>query len=370
MIPLLKVNDLEVAFLNNGSENKCIDKVSFDINAGEILCIVGESGSGKSVTLLSVMGLLGRNGKVLGGNVEFDGEDLLSKSEKEIDQIRGSKLTMIFQDSMASLNPVFTIGTQMIESMRIHLNMDKKTAKERAINLLEKVGLPNPSSIMKKYPHTLSGGMRQRAMIAMALTCNPKLLIADEPTTALDVTIQAQIMDLLKRLKDELNMSIILITHDMGLVAEMADRVLVMYAGQIVEEAKVYDLFKKPSHPYTKALLKSIPSIRDDENRELASIEGTVPEYYGDMVGCRFANRCPYAIEDCSMEQKLIETETGHYKRCFRSEEDINEEIKKEDLKKEEIKEVNQEVFDENALYNIDRHYANDSHTQEEQNNV
>jgi oligopeptide/dipeptide ABC transporter ATP-binding protein len=352
MIPLLKVEDLEVVFLNEGKENKCIDKVSFDIKPSEILCIVGESGSGKSVTLLSVMGLLGRNGKILGGKVEFNGEDLLNKSERELDQIRGNQLTMIFQDSMASLNPVFTIGTQMIESMRIHMNMDKKTAKERAINLLEKVGLPNPSSIMKKYPHTLSGGMRQRAMIAMALACNPKLLIADEPTTALDVTIQAQIMDLLRQLKEELDMSIILITHDMGLVAEMADRVLVMYAGQIVEEAKVHELFKKPQHPYTEALLRSIPSIRDDENRELVSIDGTVPEFYGDIKGCRFANRCPYVIAECGMEQKLRKTGEGHLKRCLRSDEDIITD--------------NREVITDPNSYSISEHSIYDSHTQEE----
>ncbi|MDF2540570.1 MAG: transporter ATP-binding protein [Herbinix sp.] len=317
MTPLLKVEDLEVAFSGGARDFKCIDHVSFQVNSGEILCIVGESGSGKSVTLLSVMGLLSQNGKIIGGLVEFDGDNLLTKSEKELDQIRGNKLTMIFQDAMASLNPVFTIGSQMIETMKVHLKLDKKAAKERAINLLERVGLPNPSSMMKKYPHTLSGGMRQRVMIAMALACNPKLLIADEPTTALDVTIQAQIMELIRNLKDEFGMSIILITHDMGLVAEMADRVLVMYAGQIVEEANVYDIFQKPQHPYTKALLKSIPSIRDDEKRLLTSIEGSVPEQYGDITGCRFANRCPYVKEECGMEQKLILAGEGHWKRCF-----------------------------------------------------
>lgn len=319
MKPLLKVEDLEVAFSGDAEDLNIIDKVNFTVNPGEILCIVGESGSGKSVTLLSIMGLLGRNGKITGGFVEFDGEDLLSKSEKELDRIRGNQLTMIFQDAMSSLNPVFTIGSQMIETMRVHLNIDKKTAKDRAINLLGKVGLPNPSAVMKKYPHTLSGGMRQRVSIAMALACNPKLLIADEPTTALDVTIQAQIMELIRTLKEELGMSIILITHDMGLVAEMADRVQVMYAGQIVEEANVYDLFKKPKHPYTKALLKSIPSIRDDEGRELATIKGTVPDQYGEIVGCRFANRCPYATPECRLEQKLIEIEEGHQARCWRA---------------------------------------------------
>ncbi len=319
MTNLLEVEALEVAFSSGDREIKSIDRVSLEVNQGEILCIVGESGSGKSVTLLSVMGILAQNGKITGGRVVFDGQDLLSLSEKELDQIRGSKMTMIFQDAMASLNPVFTVGNQMIEAMRIHLNMDKKTAKERAQLLLKKVGLPDPSSVMKKYPHTLSGGMRQRAMIAMALACNPKLLIADEPTTALDVTIQAQIMELLKSLQQELNMSIILITHDMGLVAEMAARVMVMYAGQIVEEASVHDLFKKPGHPYTQALLKSIPSIRDKKERELMTIEGSVPEDYSEITGCRFANRCPYALESCRLEQHLLETEDGHRVRCHRT---------------------------------------------------
>lgn len=317
MKPILKVQDLEVAFSSGNGENKIIDKVSFHVNPGEILCIVGESGSGKSVTLLSVLGLLSRNGNIIGGSVEFDGKNLLEKSEKELDRIRGNKLTMIFQDAMTSLNPVFTIGTQMIETMRKHMHLDKKQAKERACQLLAKVGLPDPAGIMRKYPHTLSGGMRQRVMIAMALSCNPKLLVADEPTTALDVTIQAQIMELLKELKGELGMSLILITHDMGLVAEMADRVLVMYAGQLVEEADVNRLFHAPAHPYTQALLKSIPSIRDEEDRVLTSIEGTVPEQYQDIKGCRFANRCPYATEECSKEQELVTVQEGHKKRCW-----------------------------------------------------
>lgn len=337
MIPLLKVEDLEVAFLSEDDIFNCLDKVSFHINPGETLCIVGESGSGKSVTLLSVMGLLGPGGKITGGNVNFNGDDLITRSEKELDHIRGNTLTMIFQDAMTSLNPVFTIGTQMVETMRTHLNMDKKKAKERAIQLLDKVGLTNPSSVMKKYPHTLSGGMRQRVMIAMSLACNPKLLIADEPTTALDVTIQAQIMDLLRNLKAEMNMSLILITHDMGIVAEMADRVLVMYAGQIVEEANVHTLFQNPLHPYTRALLKSIPSIRDDENRELISIHGTVPEQYGEIKGCRFANRCPYALADCSMKQHMLEVEEGHKKRCWRNINELSQSISDDDAIKEDL---------------------------------
>lgn len=319
MKPLLEVKDLRVAFLTDNKEITCIDKVSFSVNPGEILCIVGESGSGKSVTSLSVMGLLGKNGKITGGTITFNGENLPAKSEKEMDKIRGRELTMIFQDALTSLNPVFTVGNQITETMVSHLKIDKKEARIRAMALLKKVGLPDPAAVMKKYPHTLSGGMRQRVMIAMALTCDPSLLIADEPTTALDVTIQAQIMELLRKLNRELNMSIILITHDMGLVAEMADRVLVMYAGQIVEEARVLNLFRRPEHPYTRALLKSIPSIRDGSGRELIPIKGTVPEQYHEIKGCRFANRCLYAGTDCGREQELTETEEGHLKRCWRT---------------------------------------------------
>ncbi|WFR58293.1 ABC transporter ATP-binding protein [Anaerocolumna sp. AGMB13025] len=323
MTPILEVKELEVAFTADKKEITRIDKVSFQVNSGEILCIVGESGSGKSVTALSILGLLDKNGKVTGGDITFNGENLAVKTEKELDEIRGSALTMIFQDALTSLNPVFTVGNQITETMVSHLKIDKKEARKRAADLLKKVGLPDSDLVMKKYPHTLSGGMRQRVMIAMALACNPLLLIADEPTTALDVTIQAQIMELLKTLNQELNMSIILITHDMGLVAEMADRVLVMYAGQIVEEGKVSDLFQNTEHPYTRALLQSIPSIRDKETRELVPIKGAVPEQYQEIKGCRFANRCSYAGPDCSLEQKLIETEEGHYKRCWRSLEDI-----------------------------------------------
>ncbi len=319
MKPLLEVKDLEVAFLTDKKEITRIDKVSFFVNPGEILCIVGESGSGKSVTSLSIMGLLGKNGKLTGGTITFDGENLPEKTEKELDKIRGNELTMIFQDALTSLNPVFTVGTQLTETMVAHLKITKKEAGKRAIDLLKKVGLPDSAAVLKKYPHTLSGGMRQRVMIAMALACNPRLLIADEPTTALDVTIQAQIMELLRKLNKEFNMSIILITHDMGLVAEMADRVLVMYAGQIVEEAKAGSLFKTPGHPYTQALLQSIPSIRDNGSRELVPIKGTVPEQYQEIKGCRFANRCLYVQTDCSKEQKLAGLYEGHLIRCWRA---------------------------------------------------
>lgn len=316
MSHLLEVSELKTVFEGDMGRTISIDGVSFVVKHGETLCIVGESGCGKSVTSLSIMRLLGRGGEVVKGEIRFEGKNLLELTEKELDNIRGNKLTMIFQDALSSLNPVFTIGNQLIESIRAHLSLDRKEARLRALELLSKVGLSEPEKMMKKYPFTLSGGMRQRVMIAMSLSCNPKLLIADEPTTALDVTIQAQIMHLLRELQKELSMSVILITHDIGLVAEMADRVLVMYAGQIVEEAKVVDLFQKPAHPYTQALLQSVPSIYDDADRQLVSIAGTVPENYQDITGCRFAGRCPYREEACEQPQNMLQVEQEHYTRC------------------------------------------------------
>lgn len=316
-MPLLQVKDLEVAFKQERKEFVCVDKVNFHVNKGEILCIVGESGCGKSVTALSIMGLLGQQGHVRSGEILFDGRDLLKLSDKELDQIRGNEIAMVFQDVMNCLNPCFTIGNQMAESIRVHLGYDKKKTKEYIIELLEKVGLSDAKSVMKKYPHMLSGGMRQRVMIAMALICRPKLLIADEPTTALDVTIQLQIMKLLLELKEEYHMSILLITHDIGVVAEMADRVVVMYAGQCVEETDVKNLFMKASHPYTKALLRSIPTIYDDQERKLESIPGTVPENYNEIEGCRFAKRCSYAKKECFAKQEYHEIEPGHKVRCW-----------------------------------------------------
>ena len=316
MIPLLQVENLEVAFIEEHSQTICTDKVSFSVNPGEILCLVGESGCGKSITALSIMGLLSHKGHVIGGEILFEGKDLLQMKEKELDHLRGNEISMVFQDVMNSLNPVFTIGNQLVEIIRVHLKYDKKAAKEYAIQLLTKVGLPTPEAIFKKYPHTLSGGMQQRVMIAMALACHPKLIIVDEPTTALDVTIQLQIMKLLIKLREEYQMSIILITHDIGLVAEIADSVIVMYAGQCVEEAYVETLFDEPAHPYTQALLRSVPGIHDDKNKKLFSIPGTVPEKYQDIVGCRFAERCPYAVSECSKEQQYSEIKSGHLVRC------------------------------------------------------
>lgn len=317
MAHLLEVKDLTTAFTGDSGDNISVDHVSFHVDEGEVVCVVGESGCGKSVTSLSIMGLLRRGGAVTDGSVLFDGKDLVKLSEEEMDKVRGDKITMIFQDPLTSLNPVFTIGSQITESIRTHMHLSKAEAVKRAVSILEKVGMPDAKSVMKKYPHTLSGGMRQRAMIAMALCCNPKLLIADEPTTALDVTIQAQIMNLLRELQKETGMAMILITHDIGLVAQMADRVIVMYAGQVVEEAPVKELFQNPKHPYTKALLNTVPTILDTSDRQLESIPGIVPESYDDIKGCRFADRCSYCQDKCSGVQEDYEFGPGHTAKCI-----------------------------------------------------
>ena len=320
MSHLLEVKDLTTAFSADYGETVSVDHISFHVDEGETVCIVGESGCGKSVTSLSIMGLLGRGGAVKDGSALFAGRNLLELSEKELDELRGNRIAMIFQDPLTSLNPVFTIGNQITESIRTHMNVSKDEARERAIQVLAKVGMPDLERVMKKYPHTMSGGMRQRAMIAMALSCDPDLLIADEPTTALDVTIQAQIMSLLKKLREESGMSMILITHDIGLVARMADRVIVMYAGQLIEEAPVKELFAEPRHPYTKALLATVPSIYDSKDRVLESIPGIVPENYDKIKGCRFADRCPYRRPECDDPQKDIVISDLHKVKCWRAE--------------------------------------------------
>lgn len=317
MAHLLEVEDLTTVFRGDYGKNISVDHISFHVDQGEVVCIVGESGCGKSVTSLSIMGLLRRGGAVTDGSVLFDGKNLLTMTEKELDQIRGNELTMIFQDPLTSLNPVFTVGSQITESIRTHMRLSKEEAKMRAEELLVQVGMPDAAKTMKKYPHTLSGGMRQRVMIAMALSCNPRLLIADEPTTALDVTIQAQIMKLLKELQQEREMAMILITHDIGLVANTADRVLVMYAGQIIEEASVDEIFANPKHPYTQALLRTVPTIRDDADRNLQAIPGIVPESYDDITGCRFADRCPDRREECSKPQEAYSFGEEHTVRCI-----------------------------------------------------
>ena len=328
---VLAVEDLKVAFSGDKGRSVSVDGVSFQVDPGEVVCLVGESGCGKSVTSLAVMGLLGRGGQA-SGTVRFLGQELLGLSEKELDKVRGNHLTMIFQDPLSALNPVFPIGKQLMESMEAHMSLEPKEREARAKALLEKVGLGGIPSIMEKYPHQLSGGQRQRVMIAMALACEPKLLIADEPTTALDVTIQAQIMELILGLREETGMAVLLITHDMGVVAQMADRVLVMYAGQIIEQAPVLELFDRPAQPYTRALLAAMPSVGRGRESVLASIKGTVPERYDKMKGCRFAPRCPYRTEACGAEQMAREFYTSggqaaeksrHLVRCCRAEEII-----------------------------------------------
>lgn len=320
MEKLLQVQALETTFSTDRGDSTVLDDVSFSVHTGETVGIVGESGSGKSVTSLSIMRLLDRNGFITKGKVLFEGRNLTKMSEDELDELRGSRLTMIFQDAQSALNPVFTVGNQLMESMRVHLKLSKKAARERAIAILKQVGLPDAETIMKSYPHTLSGGMQQRVMIAIALSCDPKLLIADEPTTALDVTIQAQIMELLKYLRAEINLALILITHDIGLIAEMADRVLVMYAGQIVEEADVFTLFEQPAHPYTQALMRSVPSIEDAPGHKLESIGGVVPENYMNMKGCRFVDRCPFAVPTCAEDYQALTTLVPkHRVRCHRA---------------------------------------------------
>ena len=316
MSHLLEVQGLTTTFKGDYGKTISVDHIHFHVDEGEVVCIVGESGCGKSVTSLSIMGLLGRGGAVTDGSVLFDSKNLLSMTEKEFDKIRGNEITMIFQDPLTSLNPVFTVGSQITESIRTHMHLSKEDAAKRAEALLTRVGMPDAHGTMKKYPHTLSGGMRQRVLIAMALSCNPRLLIADEPTTALDVTIQAQIMKLLGQLQKETGMSMILITHDIGLVANTADRVLVMYAGQIIEEAPVKELFENPRHPYTMALLDTVPTIRDSADRQLFAIPGIVPENYDGITGCRFAERCRYRRPECANPQKDYEFGPHHVAKC------------------------------------------------------
>ncbi|GIP52831.1 ABC transporter ATP-binding protein [Paenibacillus vini] len=318
MNELLKVDHLRVAFDSDRGGTVGVDDVSFRVMPGETLAIVGESGSGKSVTALSIMRLLGGNSRVEEGRIMFDGRDLLELDDPGMRSIRGNQISMIFQEPMTSLNPVLSIGFQMREAIMLHMGQSKKEAHATAIRMLEKVGLPRPEKMMNEYPFALSGGMRQRVMIAMALSCKPKLLIADEPTTALDVTVQAQIMTLMQELCREAGAAILLITHDLGVVAEMADRVVVMYAGQVVEEADVFELFEQPKHPYTQGLLKSIPRIDAANDEQLESIPGAVPARYESIPGCRFTNRCPYATDRCAKEMPLLSaTGEDHFTRCW-----------------------------------------------------
>jgi len=320
---ILELENVKVQIHSNKDVLEITEGVSFELKKGETLGIVGESGCGKSITALSIIGLLPENAEVAEGSIKLKGEDLLTLSQDEYRQLRGKEISMIFQDPMTSLNPVYTIGFQIEELLKEHTNIPKEEYKEEVINLLRLVSIPRPEEIIHDYPHQLSGGMRQRVMIAMGLACDPEILIADEPTTALDVTIQAQIIDIMKNLQEELNMSTLFITHDLGVVAEICDRVVVMYAGQIVEQASVDELFDNPKHPYTKGLMKSIPKIGEYKEK-LHSIEGSVPQLHEIKGGCRFADRCSMAMEKCfEKAPPMFETKGNTKTRCWLFEEQV-----------------------------------------------
>ena len=320
MTALLEVRDLRTWFDGDGGTYRAVDGISFSLQAGRTLGIVGESGCGKSVTSLSIMGLVPRPpGRIAGGEILFEGVDLLKLDAEALRDLRGARMAMIFQEPMTSLNPAYTVGDQIVEGILRHQKLDRAAARAKAIEMLRLVRIPAPEQRFDEYPHKLSGGMRQRAMIAMALACGPRLLIADEPTTALDVTIQAQILDLLRRLREETGTAIILITHDLGVIAELADDVVVMYAGQIVERAPVKRLFDAAQHPYTIGLLGAIPEL-DRRRARLATIEGTVPDLSATLAGCRFAPRCPFAEPRCRSEAPALRAiEPGHEAACWRA---------------------------------------------------
>ena len=315
---LLNVKDLRTSFFTHVGEVKAVRGINFKLKQGEVLGIVGESGSGKSVTSLSIMGLLQYPGKIVGGEIEFDGENILSYSKSKMRALRGSEIAMIFQDPMTSLNPVYTIGNQIIEMILAHEKMSKAQARERAIEMLRLVGIPSPEKCIDNYPHEFSGGMRQRAMIAMALACKPRLLIADEPTTALDVTIQAQILKLIKDLNKELDMTTILITHDLGVVATLCDKIAVMYGGLIMEEGTAEQIFYNPTHPYTMGLLDSIPRVDGGNNARLKPIPGTPPNLVNPPKGCPFSTRCAHCMNICNEElPPFFQLEDGHRSMCW-----------------------------------------------------
>ena len=315
---LLEVNDLHTSFYTPAGEVKAVNGVSFQLERGKVLGIVGESGSGKSVTAYSILQILGKTGKIVSGSVKLDGQELVGIGEEGMKKIRGNRISIIFQDPMTSLNPVYTVGNQIMEVILLHTDKNKAQAKERAKELLQLVGINEPDKRLKQYPHELSGGMRQRVMIAMALACEPKLLIADEPTTALDVTIQAQILELMMELKDKLGMAIIMITHDLGVVASMCERIAVMYAGKVVEYGTAEDIFYNPKHQYTKGLIRSIPRIDTKEHERLIPIEGTPVDLLNPPKGCPFAPRCEECMKICLREMPPV-TNFGevHYTQCW-----------------------------------------------------
>lgn len=331
MEKILEVKNLQTSFFTDRGEVRAVDNVSFDLYKGKTVGIVGESGCGKSVTSLSIMRLIpSPPGKIVGGEILYKGNDLLKLNMEEMRKIRGNEISMIFQEPMTSLNPVFTVGNQLVEAIRLHQDLSKNASVEKAVSMLKLVGIPAPDKRIDDYPHQLSGGMRQRVMIAMALSCNPNILIADEPTTALDVTIQAQILDLLRDLQQKMGMSIMLITHDLGVVAEMADEVVVMYAGKVAERAPVKEIFASPKHPYTKGLLNSIPVLSKDptgkiKKKRLEPIPGIVPSMLDLPAGCRFQDRCKYVIPGCRETEpalrKLTDSAVQREVRCIRAEE-------------------------------------------------
>lgn len=328
MQPVLEVDDLHVHFRTYAGTVQAVRGVSLRVRPGETLALVGESGCGKSVSMQAVMGLLPSTARIVSGSIRFQGQELVGKREEELNRLRGVKMAMIFQDPMTSLNPVLTIGRQIMEVMRVHLGLGAAEARRRALEMLELVGIPSPERRLRQYPHEFSGGMRQRIMIAMALACRPQLLIADEPTTALDVTIQAQILELIRDLQKTLGMAVILITHSMGVVAGMADRVAVMYAGQVVEEGRLDDIFKRPSHPYAWGLLKAVPHVDMDRRRALRTIPGQPPDLLNPPRGCAFHPRCPYAMNICLEEAPpVLPVGEGHAARCWLAHPEAQEQL-------------------------------------------
>ncbi len=331
MSHLLEVKNLQTHFPTRAGLVKAVNDVSFYINEGELVGLVGESGCGKSITALSIMRLISPPGKIVGGSITFKGEDLLTAGDERMREIRGNDISMIFQDPMTSLNPVYTVGEQIAEALRLHRKLDKKEAWNAAIEAMKEVSIPDPARRVNDYPHQLSGGMRQRVMIAMALACDPELLIADEPTTALDVTIQAQIFELLDELRQTRKLAVLLITHDLGVVAEVADRVCVMYTGKIVEESPVDEFFEKPKHPYTQGLLRSVPKLRgigEAKETRLSTIEGTVPSPTNLPEGCHFAPRCEFRMDICTRgEIPLYQIKNGVKVRCVLYDETIENKV-------------------------------------------
>ena len=314
--PLLQINDLKTYFFTQDGTVKAVDGVTFSIDDGRTLGVVGESGCGKSVTAMSILRLISRPGRIVDGQILLEGQDLVTMSEDSIRDVRGNSISMIFQEPMTSLNPVFTCGDQIAETVSLHLGLDRKASMQRAVEMLQRVGISDAKRRAKEYPHQLSGGMRQRVMIAMALSTNPAILIADEPTTALDVTIQAQILEVMKEMRAQNKMAIMLITHDLGVVAEMADDVVVMYAGKVVEQATATDIFAQPHHPYTIGLLHSIPRL-GDRVRRLEVIKGVVPNPLNLPEGCLFKRRCPFAMPICDVAPPLQVVAPGHLSRCW-----------------------------------------------------